>query len=81
MAELRVPIEAKRRTYVVLIVPDGAGYSVFVPALPGCFSQGRTPEEAASNAKEAIEVHIAGLEADGEPIPEDPGVLLRLVTV
>ena len=80
MAELRVPVGTRQRTYAVLIVPDGDGYSVFVPALPGCFSQGRTPEAAASNAREAIEVHIAGLEADGEPIPEDPGMMLRLVT-
>ncbi|MPZ14119.1 MAG: hypothetical protein GEU73_06790 [Chloroflexi bacterium] len=34
--------------------PEEDVYSVFVPALPGCFSQGRTFEEARENAKEAI---------------------------
>lgn len=42
-----------------------------VPALPGCFTRGSTIEECRERAVEAIEVHIAGLQADGEPIPEE----------
>jgi predicted RNase H-like HicB family nuclease len=39
----------------VIIEKDEAGYYVAeVPALPGCFSQGKTYEEAISNIKEAI---------------------------
>lgn len=39
----------------MIIEKDEAGYYVAeVPALPGCFSQGRTQEEAVSNIKEAI---------------------------
>jgi antitoxin HicB len=49
--------------------PDSNGYAVEVPALPGCFTQGSTRDEALSRAYEAITVHIAGLVADGEPIP------------
>jgi predicted RNase H-like HicB family nuclease len=45
------------------------GYGVEVPALPGCFTQGRTREEALERAREAIATHLAGLVADGEPIP------------
>jgi len=49
--------------------PDSGGYAVEVPALPGCFTQGRTHAEALARAEEAIAVHLAGLVADGEPIP------------
>ena len=60
------------RTYTILVEPDETGgFSVLVPALPGCFTQGRTLEECRERAAEAIAVHIAGLEADGEPVPEE----------
>jgi predicted RNase H-like HicB family nuclease len=40
----------------VVIEKDESGYYVAeVPALPGCFSQGKTHEEALTNIKEAIE--------------------------
>lgn len=42
----------------VLKEEDGKGYYVIVPALPGCFSQGRTIEEAHKNAAKAIQLHI-----------------------
>lgn len=62
------------RTYTILLDPDPeGGFTVSVPALPGCFTQGDTIEECRANAAEAIAVHIAGLEADGEAIPEEVG--------
>ena len=51
--------------------PETGGYGVEVPALPGCFTQGWTREQALERAHEAIAAHLAGLEADGEPIPEE----------
>jgi predicted RNase H-like HicB family nuclease len=58
------------------------GYVVSVPALPGCFTLGRSIEECTLRAVEAIEVHIAGLRADGEAVPEEFGVpQLLAVTV
>jgi len=62
----------RERRYTVVVFRDGDGYSVIVPALPGCFSQGLTESEAVENAREAIQVHVAGLEADGEPVPVEP---------
>ena len=48
----------------VLIEQDEAGYHVAeVPALPGCFSQGKTREEAISNIKEAIEGWLEVMES------------------
>ena len=45
-------------------------WGAYVPDLPGCISTGETFEEVQRNIKEAIELHIAGLKADGDPIPE-----------
>jgi predicted RNase H-like HicB family nuclease len=62
------------RTYTIVVEPDESGdLAVSVPALPGCFTHGKTIEECRQRAAEAIEVHLAGLEADGEPIPQEVG--------
>ena len=71
----------KLRTYSIVLEPEeGGGYAVTVPALPGCFTNGQTADEAMEHAVEAISVHIAGLLADGEPVPEEHEPP-RLVTV
>lgn len=60
------------RTYTIVVEPeDTGGFRVSVPALPGCFTQGATLDECRERAVEAIEVHIAGLEADGEQVPQE----------
>jgi antitoxin HicB len=45
------------------------GFTVTVPALPGCVSFGETLEEAEEMAKEAIELYIESLQAHGEEAP------------
>jgi antitoxin HicB len=58
------------REFEVVLTPDAeGGFSVFVPALPGCTSQGETREEALSMIHEAIEAYIESLVAHGDPIP------------
>ncbi len=42
----------------VFLEESEGGYSVSVPALPGCFSQGENFEEAAANIKEAVELYL-----------------------
>jgi antitoxin HicB len=61
------------RKYTIVLEPDdqGRGYTVLVPALPGCITQGRSKEEALERAREAIAAYIESLEADGEPVPEE----------
>ena len=61
------------RRYTVLLTPepDEGGYSVSVPALPGCITQGDTLDEALENARSVIAFHLECLEAEGEPIPEE----------
>ena len=44
---------------------EESGYWVEVPALPRCFSQGATLEEAVAHIREAIASHIAALREDG----------------
>jgi antitoxin HicB len=51
---------------VILFPDEKGGFVVEVPSLPGCYSQGETVEEARANIKEAIELHVEGLIADGE---------------
>ena len=54
----------------VIIDKDEAGYYVAeVPALPGCFSQGKTYEEAITNIKEAIEGWLEVMESKQSPDP------------
>ncbi len=60
-----------RKFHVVLQPEKEGGFSVFVPALPGCASQGETEEEAIRNIKEAIELYVEGLVVDRQPIPSD----------
>jgi antitoxin HicB len=56
------------RRYTVLITPepDEGGYSVSLPSLPGCFTQGDTFEEALANARDLIAFHLECLRQEGE---------------
>lgn len=69
--------------YSVVFMPeDEGGYSVLVPALPECHTQGETFQEALANAREAIGLCLEGRLADGEEIPiEHEGAILVRVAV
>jgi predicted RNase H-like HicB family nuclease len=47
---------------IILEPAEEGGFSVTVPALDGCFTQGDTEAEALENAKEAILCYLGGLE-------------------
>jgi predicted RNase H-like HicB family nuclease len=51
--------------------PEDEGYSAYSPSLPGCFSNGRTIEEARRNVRETIQQHVASLLAHGDPAPQN----------
>lgn len=57
------------------------GYTVTVPALPGCITYGEDIEEAISMAKEAIELYIDELRDRGETIPDDSNTLEYSITL
>jgi predicted RNase H-like HicB family nuclease len=66
---------------VILIPDEDGGFTVEVPSLPGCISQGDTVEEALANIKEAIELHVADMIANGEEVPEDFGAPIQVMAV
>jgi len=49
---------------VVLEPSDEGGYTVYVPSLPGCISEGETAEAALANIREAIQLYL-------EPVDDD----------
>jgi predicted RNase H-like HicB family nuclease len=60
--------------YPVMIEPldaqDGSGFLATVPDLPGCMSDGETPEEALANVRDAIAAWIEEARALGRPVPK-----------
>src|SRR5205807_3705619 len=70
--EYRATIRSKAQMkYAILIEPqEEGGYTVTVPDLPGCISQGETREECRRNIAEAIEGWIETARAHGWPIPK-----------
>lgn len=59
-------------SYTVVFEPQPeGGFTVHVPALPGCVTEGGTLAEARAMAAEAIQAYCESLVADGEPLPPD----------
>jgi predicted RNase H-like HicB family nuclease len=58
--------------YKIALQQSEEGFSVSVPGLPGCWSQGSTEEEAIENIKDAIREYLAVVEEQlrGENIRE-----------
>jgi len=59
--------------YPIVVEPlsedDGGGYLATVPDLPGCMSDGDTPDEAVRNVEDAIRCWIEEAEETGRPVP------------
>jgi predicted RNase H-like HicB family nuclease len=66
---------------VVFHQAEEGGYWVEVPALPGCYSQGETLEEAITNVQEAIEAHIEALRENGKEVPREGAFVVGRVEV
>ncbi len=62
---------------VVLEPSDEGGYTVIVPTLPGCISEGDSREEALANIKEAIELYLEPV--DDDYLPEANSEFVELV--
>jgi predicted RNase H-like HicB family nuclease len=58
------------RFKVVLEPQEEGGYTVFVPLLPGCVSEGETDEEAMTNVKEAIGLYLESLRTRKLSLPQ-----------
>ncbi len=61
-----------RLTYTAVLFPEPEGeFTVEVPALPGCFSRGKTINEALRNAEEAMRCHLESIVQDNGEIPRE----------
>ena len=69
--------------YPVIVQPlapeDGGGYLATVPDLPGCMSDGETPEEAIINVRDAILAWMEAADDMGHPVPP-PSAELKLAS-
>ena len=60
--------------YPAVLTYTDKGISIDFPDLPGCLPCADTSEEAVKNAKEALGLHLWGMETDKEPIPDPTDV-------
>jgi predicted RNase H-like HicB family nuclease len=65
------------RFKVVFEPSDEGGFTAFVPALPGCISEGDSVDEALANIQEAIQLYLEPVEDDW--IFEEPVLVRELV--
>ena len=67
--------------YPVILIPSDQGFAVSCPALPGCWSQGRTREEALDNIRDAIRLWLEVAEEDAAREAQSEAGALAEVTV
>jgi len=69
--------------FKVILEPDEdiGGYVISCPALPGCYTQGDTIDEALENIKEAILLCLEDLQSQDRPIPDASRMLISSVAV
>jgi predicted RNase H-like HicB family nuclease len=56
--------------YAVIYEKTATGYSAYVPDLPGCIAAAATLQETEELIRGAIEMHVAAMREDGDPVPE-----------
>ena len=68
---MRYDADVKFYTFSIVIEKEeeDVGYLAHSPTLPGCFSNGKTIEDARRNFRGAIQQHIESLLAHGQPVP------------
>jgi len=72
----------RKQAFQLAFEPDPqGGFTVTVPMLPGCVTYGETMDEARAMAREAIELYVEDMAADGEKIPPDDRILFGSVEV
>jgi len=66
--------------YLVVIERANGNYSAYAPDLLGCVATGKTIDEVKKRMREAILMHVQGLQEDGLPVPP-PASLSEYVAV
>ena len=67
--------------FAIVVEQDRDGYFVSCPELQGCYSQGKTYEEAMKNIRDAIKLHIDDRAAEKETVPTGRSVSVASVAV
>lgn len=68
------------REYAAVFGQTKTGWSAYVPDLPGLAAAGSTYEETEQLLREAMDIHLASMKEDGDPIPE-PTTRIGIVAV
>ncbi len=72
----------KQLSYNIVLIPEPeGGYTVTVPALPGCVSYGQTVTEAKAMITDAIQGYLYSLKKHGQPIPMPDNCLISFVQI
>ena len=58
------------KRYLIVMESTSTGLSAYSPDLPGCVATGTSESEVEARMRDAIQLHLAGLRAAGEPVPE-----------
>jgi predicted RNase H-like HicB family nuclease len=67
--------------FSVVIEGDKAGFFAHCPELQGCYSQGKTYDEALRNIKDAVRLHVEDRLEQGDPIPSPAAVTLTSLEI
>jgi predicted RNase H-like HicB family nuclease len=72
-------LEQAQRYLILVEGGPPSNFSAWSPDLPGCVATGATLEDVERDMRAAIALHLEGLAADGEPLPEPsgPGVYIE----
>jgi predicted RNase H-like HicB family nuclease len=58
------------RRYAIVLEKAKNNYAAYVPDLPGCIATGKTIKTTERRIRDAIQLHVQGLQEDGLPIPK-----------
>ncbi len=64
--------------YLIVIEKASRNFSAYSPDLPGCIATGATRGKAEAKMREAVRLHIEGLQAEGLPIPKPSASATRI---
>lgn len=64
----------KNYPFEIVFEKDRNGYFVYCPALQGCYTEGKTYEEALKNIKDVIRIHLADRRKTRQPIPSPEAI-------
>lgn len=78
---MKKKLPSKLNLNVVFRAEPEGGFTVLVPALPGCITYGKNIREAQKMAEEAITLYLEDMAENGEELPHNEQVYLSNIEV